>query len=934
MDSQWNALKSASENKQKCLDDAHKYVLFMRLVDDLQLWFDEVEQHLSIDDNGHDLSSCKMLLMRHENLTKQIQAQQEKKLVDLSDYVNNKENQDNFMLQKMQEALEQLHSRFENLHEPCQIRRENLDESLILFNNLHDLEDFDSWLQEKQQNYFNNAKETSSNLAETLKLVKKHDELEKELKNQLSSIQPTLKCTKQLIERKHFAYALLQSKLSDLEQKIAQFNEQCDQRGLTLRDLLECQQFIADCDEMIEWLREKEPNLTSNDYGKDDSSSMTLLKKLHAFINDLQDTQRAKCQQLIQKCNQILTSKNQNDMKKLLLRKQAELDSLFKRVNNAALEREQHLKAMLQVFEFDRECETIINWLKDQELIAASQDFGTDLEHAEVLLKKFNEFMHDVEKNSSRIMKIDEQAQSLCENKYTPNQFIDQIDEKCSFVNQLWRQLNTLAEVRRQTLDGAIEVHAFDKDCDDLITWAAEKERFLTTSILNDSQNDGDNDDSMEIGYDLASVFTLAKQQEAFENELTALSEELERLNLESVRLCKQYPETREHIETRLDDAETIYNDLVKKLLTRKDQIQYSQALFIFGNEFNEVSEWLREMLNKITSADLSTSSSASSSSSDSNNVSNAESLIKRHKEFKLEIEIQQQAKIQKFLAKSEDLLSKTRKGVKMSEIKSKIESIQIANKNLLDTWQSRQDLYEQNLEYNKLMREIKLLDTWLSSKDSFVNTDLLGDSLTSVEELIKQHGDFENMLKAMEQRFGILKQESKLERNLRELKQKEILSKQKANDQFEQEKKRDQERKKRLEQRRQDERRKTQEIMAIVASSSNQQLPQSVSIQIDQIQNNDEPTMLPQLIKHASSTLNLNSIQTSSEQQHLTVVRNKKDRNRTRSIRDKYKLPLTLPTPSIKDYLMRKQEFQKGGQRAPIREYQSCYTTIHANLL
>ena len=30
----------------------------------------------------------------------------------------------------------------------------------------------------------------------------------------------------------------------------------------------------------------------------------------------------------------------------------------------------------------------------------------------------------------------------------------------------------------------------------------------------------------------------------------------------------------------------------------------------------------------------------------------------------------------------------------------------------------------------------------------------------------------------------------------------------------------------------------------------------------------------------------------------------------------------------------MRKQEFQKGGQRAPIREYQQFFTTIHGNLM
>lgn len=42
----------------------------------------------------------------------------------------------------------------------------------------------------------------------------------------------------------------------------------------------------------------------------------------------------------------------------------------------------------------------------------------------------------------------------------------------------------------------------------------------------------------------------------------------------------------------------------------------------------------------------------------------------------------------------------------------------------------------------------------------------------------------------------------------------------------------------------------------------------------------------------------------------------------------------MRLPQPSIGEYLQRKQEFQKGGQRAPIREYQTFYTTIHSNLM
>ncbi len=125
-----------------------------------------------------------------------------------------------------------------------------------------------------------------------------------------------------------------------------------------------------------------------------------------------------------------------------------------------------------------------------------------------------------------------------------------------------------------------------------MITWASEKEAFLK------SQED--------IGYDLASVFTLAKQQDSLENELTALSEELERLNSESKRLCTQYPETKDHIETRLEDADSTYNDLFKQLQNRKENIQHSQSSFLLANDYNELSEWLRSMLSKLTSIELS----------------------------------------------------------------------------------------------------------------------------------------------------------------------------------------------------------------------------------------------------------------------------------------------------------------------------------------
>ena len=914
LNDQWNVLKTASETKRKCLDEAHKCVMFTRLCDDLIGWLDEVEAQLGTDDNGHDLSSCKMLLLRHETLARQIESQQEK-INEIDQYLSN--NKDNFMISKMTESAQLVKQRYADLQEPCSIRHDNLEESLSLYTILHEIDDSAKWINEKLQ--LAQAEDLGHSLDETKKLCKKHSKLEQDLQAQQPLIQNVIKTTNKLIERKHFAHLKLGQKLTELEQLWKLFKDQVEKRTLKLQDSLEAQEFYNEADELLQWLKEKQSEINGYDYGKDDLTTLSYLKKINALTNDIKTNQRAKSQQISAISNK-LQSRNHYD-KKNLARKQLEMESFLNKILELIIEKEHQLNTMLKVFEFHRECESTINWFKDQQVIAASQDFGSDLEHAETLLKKFSEFMNDLAKNNDRIRKIDEMAQQLCENKYTPSSNIDLIDERCSTLNEMWKDLNALAQVRKKTLEGAIEVHAFDKDCDDLITWVGEKERYLTQE---------------DIGLDLASVYTLAKQQESLENELTALSEELERLNMEAKRLSEQYPETKEHIESVLEDATQTYDELLKQSTNRKLKINQSKSMFIFANEFSELSEWLRDMSTKITSSDLSSNSSANNSE-----VNAAESLLKRHREYKIEID-SLQPKVQKFLQKSDDLKKQFEQNQSVqNEIKSKTDTIRSLNRNLFDTWQSRQELYEQNLEYNKLLKEVKILDSWLSSKDSFVNTDVLGDSVSSVEKLLKQHDDFNNMLLAMEQRFDNLKKENKLEKILREIKQKELAQKQQADAQVEQEKKKDAERKKKIDKRRQDDRRRTQEIISIVTTvdSNNLQPISPIDNNVEQIKKS--ATSYNIQIEQVKSNETIELIQQQPPQQiqagnqaPTNKIRNKKDRNRTRSIRDKYKLPLRLPPPTIKDYLMRKQEFQKGGQRAPIREYQSFFTTIHANLM
>ena len=56
--------------------------------------------------------------------------------------------------------------------------------------------------------------------------------------------------------------------------------------------------------------------------------------------------------------------------------------------------------------------------------------------------------------------------------------------------------------------------------------------------------------------------------------------------------------------------------------------------------------------------------------------------------------------------------------------------------------------------------------------------------------------------------------------------------------------------------------------------------------------------------------------------------------RRRTRSFKDKYKLPENLPPVDLQAYVDRKQELQSSGKKATIRSWKTFYTALYGQLL
>jgi len=57
-------------------------------------------------------------------------------------------------------------------------------------------------------------------------------------------------------------------------------------------------------------------------------------------------------------------------------------------------------------------------WINDKETFVTSDEFGQDLEHVEVLQKKFDEFQKDLQNHEDRVNDINIQADKLIEEQH------------------------------------------------------------------------------------------------------------------------------------------------------------------------------------------------------------------------------------------------------------------------------------------------------------------------------------------------------------------------------------------------------------------------------------------------------------------------------------------------------------------------------------
>lgn len=152
--------------------------------------------------------------------------------------------------------------------------------------------------------------------------------------------------------------------------------------------------------------------------------------------------------------------------------------------------------------------------------------------------------------------------------------------------------------------------------------------------------------------------------------------------------------------------------------------------------------------------------------------VTGAEALLERHQEHKGEIDAREDS-FAATIAAGQQLLERGHYAT--DEVKEKLSTLQSDKNSLIGKlrkkclrkcsncfffialWEERRILYEQCMDLQLFYRDTELADTWMAKQEAFLANEDLGDSLDSVEALIKKHEDFEKSLAAQEEKIKAL---------------------------------------------------------------------------------------------------------------------------------------------------------------------------------
>ncbi|KAM4545596.1 spectrin family protein isoform 1-T1 [Odontesthes bonariensis] len=722
---QWEELEGTTRTKAQCLFDANRAELFTQSCSALDVWLKNIECQLHSDDYGKDLTSVNILLKKHQMMEHQMEVR-EKEVQSLQSQALAL-SQEDAGLTEIDGQQRHVTESFSGLQDPLKLRRQQLLASKEAHQFNRDLEDEILWVKERMP--LATSIDHGKDLPTVQMLIKKNQTLQKEIQGHQPRIDDIHRRGQTQSQVDGERQSVLEERLVELKDLWDQLIAETDKRLARLVEANRAQQFYADGAEAEAWMGEQELHMMSEEKAKDEQSALTMVKKHQILEQALEDYAQTIHQ--LANSSRLMVNSEHPESERITLR-QAQVDKLYAGLKDLAEERRGRLQERLRLTQLKREVDDLEQWIAEREVVAGSHELGQDYEHVTMLRDKFREFARDTSTiGQERVDGVNALADDLIESGHPENASVAEWKDG---LNDAWADLLELIDTRTQMLAASYELHRFHQDAMEVLGRVKEKREALAS----------------DLGRDLNTVQHLHRQHNTFENDIQALSGQVNQVQDDAARLQKAYAgEKADDIQRSEHAVTSAWEGLLEAGQARRLLLEDTVEKFRFFNMVRDLMLWMDGVNLQIDAHDS------------PRDVSSAGLVIANHQDIKSEIE----TRVDSFTATTEmgnTLINNNHYAA--DEIREKLTQLQEKRDKINKKWQDKMDHLQIVLEVLQFGRDAYVAESWLAGQEPLVRAAELGANVDEVESLIKRHEAFEKLAAAWEDRFVLLEKLTTLE--------------------------------------------------------------------------------------------------------------------------------------------------------------------------
>uniref|UniRef100_A0A8D0Q514 Spectrin alpha chain, erythrocytic 1 n=1 Tax=Sus scrofa TaxID=9823 RepID=A0A8D0Q514_PIG len=561
--------EQVAERGQK-LEDSYHYQVFKRDADDLKKWILE-KLKIAEDKSYEDPTNIQGKYQKHESFETEVQAKS-RVIPELEEIRRVRFTEGHVAHEDTKVLLEELHTLWNRLLEWTQQKGSLLLQALKLQQYLQECADILEWIGDKE------AIVTSEELGEdwerTEVLHKKFEEFQADLEIRRGRVNGVNQYADECVEENHPKLPLIQSRREEVNEAWERLNKLASQRQKSLSSVADLQRFKRDVTEAIQWIKEKEPQLTSEDYGKDLFTSEALFhshKGLERNLAVMDD----KVKELCAKADKLKLS-HPSDADQIQQMKE-DLVSNWEHIRTLATRRYEKLQASYWYQRFLSDYDELSGWMKEKTALIIADELPTDVAGGEALLDRHQQHKHEIDSYDDRFQSAHETGQALLDANHEAS---DEVMEKMNILVHTRAALLELWNRRQQQYEQCLNLHLFYRDSEQVDSWMSRQEAFL---------------ENEDLGNSLGSVEALLQKHDDFEEAFTAQEQKITTLDETATKLIDDHHYDSKNIAAIRDELLARQDALRKRAATRRKLLEDSLLLQQLYQDSDDLKNWINK---------------------------------------------------------------------------------------------------------------------------------------------------------------------------------------------------------------------------------------------------------------------------------------------------------------------------------------------------